>query len=123
MYIVQGEWVIKKRNCAATLKNRRNHNGQAIDNRRLFLFLQGFNEVATCLNIFNRFTIVHSRICVNLIWGKILIIQHKKITFPLSSINVKIKSKNIKQRIKYEFSLLKLFFNFSFTHSHVTLWS
>ncbi|MAJ37418.1 MAG: hypothetical protein CMC19_05745 [Flavobacteriaceae bacterium] len=78
---------------------------QAIDNRWFFLFLQGLNAIATYLNIFNRFTIVHSRICVNLIWGEILILQHEKITLPFSSITVKTKSKNIKQRINYAFSL------------------
>jgi len=47
MDAVQGEWIVKRRNCAATLNNRGSHHRQAIDFRWLFLFLQGFILVAS----------------------------------------------------------------------------
>jgi hypothetical protein len=38
MYIVQGEWIVKRRNCAATLNNRGSEKEKSRTYVRLFVF-------------------------------------------------------------------------------------
>jgi hypothetical protein len=47
MDIVQGEWIVKRRNCVATFVNRGSHTGQAIRNDGFFFVYQCVRVVAS----------------------------------------------------------------------------